>query len=148
MISQQVLKNIHHHVKKIHINSYVAQIGTKWWQRGKNLDTQNLGKINMDDQQPRCYSLNNYFFRPLNQTLWVPLIQGLWILMNMPSMNLVQAWNFAKFVPNTTHSYVVGHRISFPITSLMQNAMKMASSQIRLLYQFHVNASYMIMFHI
>jgi hypothetical protein len=46
-------------------------------------------------------------------------------------------------MPNTTHSCAMGHQISFPIASLMQDAMKMASSQTTFFDQFHTNSSYM-----
>jgi hypothetical protein len=63
--------------------------------------------------------------------------------MGMPSMSLMQPWNSTKFMPNTTCFYVVGHRISSPIALLMQDAMKMASSQTTFFDQFHANALYM-----
>jgi hypothetical protein len=33
-----------------------------------------------------------YIFHPLNQLRWVGLFQGLWILMKVPSINLMQPW--------------------------------------------------------
>jgi hypothetical protein len=50
---------------------------------------------------------------------------------------------FHQIMLNITCSCVVGHQISSPIASLMQDAMKMASSQTTLFDQFHTNASYM-----
>jgi len=106
---------------------------------------------------PRSKSMNNpwwsttimlfmqyIFFHPWNQFQWVGLFQGIWILMKIPSINPMQPWNYGNCVAKTRHSSIVGHRISLVMVELMQSAIKMPSSFIAFLFQFHRNASYLV----
>jgi hypothetical protein len=84
------------------------------------------------------------FFQPLNQLRWARLFQGLQILMRVPSINLMQPWNYGSCVAKTQHSSIMGHRISSTMVELMQDVIKMPSSFIAILLQFHRNASYLL----
>jgi hypothetical protein len=53
------------------------------------------------------------FVYPLNHDLWITLFQGLWILMKVPLMSLIQAWNSGIYIPRVIHSSIVAHRISW-----------------------------------
>jgi hypothetical protein len=61
--------------------------------------------------------------------------------MNVPSINPML--NSSMVVPNTNFPYEVGYWIASLIASLMQDAMKMVSSQIPPFDQFHRKTSYM-----
>ncbi len=98
---------------------------------------------------PRWYTtivlfMQHIFFRPLNQLRWVGLFQGLRILMRVPSINPMQPWNCVSCVAKTWCSSIVGHQISTAMAELMQDAIKMPSSFIAFLFQFHKNASYLV----
>ncbi len=84
------------------------------------------------------------FFHPLNQLQWAELFQGLWILMILPSINPMQPWNYGSCITKTRHSSIVGHQISSIMVELMQDVIKMSSSFIALLFQFHRNTSYLV----
>jgi hypothetical protein len=87
------------------------------------------------------------FFHPLNQLRWARLFQGLRILMRVPSINPMQPWNYGSWVAKTRRSSIMGNWISSTIAELMQDAIKMPSSFIAFLFQFHRNASYLMTFH-
>jgi len=51
--------------------------------------------------------------------------------------------NSSMVLPNTNFPYEMGYEISSPIASLMQDAMKLVSSQIAPFDQFYRKTSYM-----
>ncbi len=83
-------------------------------------------------------------FYPLNQLRWAKLFQGLQILMRVPSNNPMQPWNCGSYVTKIQHFLIMGHWISSIMAELMQDAIKMPSSVITFLLQFHKNASYLV----
>ncbi len=56
----------------------------------------------------------------------------------------MQPWNCGNYVAKTWSSSIMGHQISSTMAKLMQDAIKMLSSFIALLLQFHRNASYSV----
>ncbi len=106
------------------------------------MDTQSLGKwTNIDDQQPQ-YSLNKSSFAHWTKPCG-PIIARFATFddhaINEPNATL----EFYQIRAQHNLLLCVGHWISSPIASLMQDAMKMTSSQTTLFDQLHTNASYM-----
>jgi hypothetical protein len=84
------------------------------------------------------------FFHPLNHVQCASFYHGLWILINVLSMNPIQPRNSRKCVPKNTLSSTVGHWISLPCALLIHDAMNNASSHNADLDQFHMNVSYLM----
>jgi hypothetical protein len=60
-------------------------------------------------------------------------------------MNLLYLNNSSKWVPNVVLYWVVGQWMSFAMEALMQDEMNKTSSHIKLLDQFHIKQSYLVM---
>jgi hypothetical protein len=56
----------------------------------------------------------------------------------------MQPWNYGSCIAKTWRFLIVGHWISSTMVELMHDAIKMPSSFITLLLQFHRNASYLV----